>query len=69
MYIVVPTTNGAASCPRSVPVENDQESLSCLMFSAVFVERAESGAGEVLARTNPLAILGGARVRTRGRRR
>jgi hypothetical protein len=40
-----------------------------LMFSAVFVERAESGAGEVLARTNPLAILGGARVRTRGRRR
>ena len=34
-YIVLPTTSGAASCPRSTPVEKLQASLSCDAFAVV----------------------------------
>src|ERR1043166_7881936 len=39
-YIVLPTTIGAPSCPRSSPVENDHASFSCFAFEVVICARA-----------------------------
>src|SRR5687768_18525399 len=38
MYIVLATTRGAASCPRSIPVENVHASDSDRTFSVVICE-------------------------------
>jgi hypothetical protein len=35
MYIVEPTTSGAASCPRAIPVEKVKASCSRLALPAV----------------------------------
>src|SRR5689334_25394558 len=39
-YIVLPTTSGAPSCPRSAPVANDHASFSCFALEVVICARS-----------------------------
>ena len=58
-YIVLLTTSGAASWPRSTPVENDQASLRFADVAGVIsVQPAEARVRVVLRRHQPLAVVG-----------
>jgi hypothetical protein len=58
MYIIAPTTSGAASCPRVTPVEKVKASLAARVAGADLGQRAVPRAGVILRRHRPFAVGG-----------